>query len=616
MAGTKISELPVATTPLTGTELVPVVQAGVTDQTTVAKILGTAAGASLIVNTPSGTISSTTVQGAINEIVTDLSANTGSTLVGYTQGGTGAVTRTAQAKMRETVSVLDFGAVGDGVTDDTAAFTAAMNAATGEIVLDPTKTYAVNLTITKRGTRINGRSGDNISVAGSPVKNLIPYDPTKPVIQIANDAAYAGGVVVENLSIWSQSPSGTQGQIGMYLAGGAYACTIRNVQIGNQFSVHNLKLSGGNTYPNAYNQFIGLQLWTLGGVSQTATLGIYYGGTYCTANYFSHFNITGPSGAGTGYAIQIDSCEALMVNGWVQASHNKGINFAKSWSAAPWLKGSNVIVDSDSSSDVLITSTVASDTAILPINFLTGGVTVDGLYKNAAGTSTATPYASYLPYQSLFAYPISYGYAQTFNPTTGNNVTTVGGPFGANNSQNFGDSTVTGYATYGGGSGGVYFAVSGTSIVTVQAAYMAPQADNTKNLGIAGQRWATVYAGTGTINTSDGREKQQVRDLTTAERAVAVAVKGMLRAFKFNDAVEKKGDGARIHFGVIAQDVKAAFEAEGLNANDYALFCYDEWPEQPEILGENGEVMRAHIPAGNRYGVRYEELLAFIIAAI
>lgn len=48
----------------------------------------------------------------------------------FVQAGTGAITRIAQDKMREVVSVKDFGAVGDGVTNDTAAFTNAQNAAT------------------------------------------------------------------------------------------------------------------------------------------------------------------------------------------------------------------------------------------------------------------------------------------------------------------------------------------------------------------------------------------------------------------------------------------------------------------------------------------------------
>jgi len=154
----------------------------------------------------------------------------------------------------------------------------------------------------------------------------------------------------------------------------------------------------------------------------------------------------------------------------------------------------------------------------------------------------------------------------------------------------------------------------------------SPGDDNVKVLGRGAYRWHTVYAGTGTISTSDAREKQQIRDLSVAERAVAVKLKGLVRAFKFNDAVEKKGEGARIHFGVIAQDVKAAFESEGLVAEDYAILCYDEWGTEPEITGpvlddvgnETGEtkVLRTSKPAGNRYGVRYEELLAFIISVL
>jgi hypothetical protein len=137
-----------------------------------------------------------------------------------------------------------------------------------------------------------------------------------------------------------------------------------------------------------------------------------------------------------------------------------------------------------------------------------------------------------------------------------------------------------------------------------------PIADNTHTLGNASFRWSVVYAGTGAINTSDEREKQDIANLDAAERRVAISLKSLVKKFRFKDAVLAKGEIARIHVGVIAQEVILAFQAEGLDPMRYAIICYDEWDSE---LDENGnEVMSA----GNRYGVRYDELLAFIIASI
>lgn len=129
-------------------------------------------------------------------------------------------------------------------------------------------------------------------------------------------------------------------------------------------------------------------------------------------------------------------------------------------------------------------------------------------------------------------------------------------------------------------------------------------ADNAQTWGTASSRWSTIYAGTGSINTSDEREKQDIAEIDAAEKRVAVALKGLIRKFRFKDAVQRKGDDARIHVGVIAQEVIAAFRNEGLDPMRYGIVCYDEWE------AEDGR------PAGNRYGVRYEELIAFIIAAL
>jgi len=84
--------------------------------------------------------------------------NTSASLVSYQPLGTGAVATTVQAKLQQTVSVKDFGAVGDGVTDDTAAIQAALNAtATGGTVLVTTGTFKLTGTLT---------APNNVTLAG------------------------------------------------------------------------------------------------------------------------------------------------------------------------------------------------------------------------------------------------------------------------------------------------------------------------------------------------------------------------------------------------------------------------------------------------------------------
>ena len=82
-----------------------------------------------------------------------LAASSGSSLIGYLPAGSGAVATTVQTKLRETVSVLDFGAVGNGVVNDTAAIQAALNNA-GTIVF-PAGTFTVTpLTVLSNTTLI------------------------------------------------------------------------------------------------------------------------------------------------------------------------------------------------------------------------------------------------------------------------------------------------------------------------------------------------------------------------------------------------------------------------------------------------------------------------------
>lgn len=91
------------------------------------------------------------------------------TVIPFTQTGTGAVARTVDAKLKDTVSVKDFGAVGDGVTDDTAAIQAAITAGAGKTVILTSGTYKTTgvLTMSAANTNLVGVGKVNTTIAWS-----------------------------------------------------------------------------------------------------------------------------------------------------------------------------------------------------------------------------------------------------------------------------------------------------------------------------------------------------------------------------------------------------------------------------------------------------------------
>jgi hypothetical protein len=183
--------------------------------------------------------------------------------------------------------------------------------------------------------------------------------------------------------------------------------------------------------------------------------------------------------------------------------------------------------------------------------------------------------------------------------------------------------------------------VDGIDAITPQNISTNAGRDNAIDLGSAGSRFDDIYATNGTIQTSDRNEKQQIAELTAAEMDAAKAISKLFKTFKWNDAVAEKGDAARTHAGVIAQEVEAAMTAAGLNAGDYAFFINSTWwesteviPAVDEVLDEEGNVVteaqpertvththdtQEQAPEGavekTRKGIRYPELLSFVGAA-
>lgn len=209
------------------------------------------------------------------------------------------------------------------------------------------------------------------------------------------------------------------------------------------------------------------------------------------------------------------------------------------------------------------------------------------------------------------------------------------------------DGISPGFIEYSHSSNSMTFGTDGTGRVRVEATgAFVPMVDNSYLLGRAAFRWATVYAGTGSINTSDERDKDRL-EILAAEKKAALEIKADIWKFKFHDAIAEKGiDGARYHFGVGAQSVADILRKHDLDPEMYAFYCYDEWEDEyktiPEekvehpaifssLVDEKGnqliskeawvEVIKPEEKilvkaAGSRYGIRYEELLCFIMAAI
>jgi hypothetical protein len=144
---------------------------------------------------------------------------------------------------------------------------------------------------------------------------------------------------------------------------------------------------------------------------------------------------------------------------------------------------------------------------------------------------------------------------------------------------------------------------------------LAPNASGKLNLGAPANKWSQIYSTSGTINTSDRKEKKDIVDLDKNARDFIMSLKPV--SYKFID-----GKSGRTHYGMIAQDVEEELEDLGMTPMDFAGFCKDQKTEsyEVEVVEENGEThteIRSRDVEGEYvYGLRYEEFIAPMIKTI
>jgi hypothetical protein len=103
-----------------------------------------------------------------------------------------------------------------------------------------------------------------------------------------------------------------------------------------------------------------------------------------------------------------------------------------------------------------------------------------------------------------------------------------------------------------------------------------PGSDNACNLGSASYRWAAGWIATAWTVGSGRRIKCNDRAPAAAEIAVAKRLWQLPKIYQLVMSVAAKGEAARLHTGMIYDEVRAVFVEEGLDPERYSIFCREQ----------------------------------------
>ena len=123
-----------------------------------------------------------------------------------------------------------------------------------------------------------------------------------------------------------------------------------------------------------------------------------------------------------------------------------------------------------------------------------------------------------------------------------------------------------------------------------------------------------TWDGTACQITSDQRLKQQISQID--DKLLDAWEDVDLVQFKYNDAVDQKGDNARLHTGYVVQQIDSACKSHGVDVSQYGLYCHEEYPQETEEVeveqadGTKTKEKKVIREASEHYSLRYTEVYA------
>ena len=123
-----------------------------------------------------------------------------------------------------------------------------------------------------------------------------------------------------------------------------------------------------------------------------------------------------------------------------------------------------------------------------------------------------------------------------------------------------------------------------------------------------------TWEGTAVQLVSDQRLKQQITEID--DKLLDAWEDVDLVQFKYNDAVEQKGNNARLHTGYVVQQIDNACKSHNVDISQYGLYCHEEYPEETEEVeveqadGTKTKERKVIREASEHYSLRYTEVYA------